>query len=120
MRILVIDDESVFLNTLITRLELRGQEAKGCSDARTGLDLLNSEKFDVVLIDIKMPGIDGIEALQMVKAQQPDLPVILLTGHACAETAGKGKQKGAYDYLLKPFPMDDLVDKIEEAIKQKP
>lgn len=119
MRVLVIDDETVFLNTLITRLKIRGFDAHGCEDAKKGLEMLKSQTFDVVLLDVSMPEIDGIEALEMIKTEWPALPVILLTGHASIDSAIKGKQMGAFDYLLKPFPIDDLTDRVEEAHKLK-
>lgn len=119
MRVLVIDDETVFLNTLITRLKIRGFEAHGCADAQKGLAMLKSQTFDVVLLDVSMPEMDGIEALEMIKKEWPALPVILLTGHASIDSAVKGKQMGAFDYLLKPFPIDDLTDRVEEAYKSK-
>ncbi|MFO7729121.1 MAG: response regulator [Desulfonatronovibrio sp.] len=117
MHVLVVDDEAVFLETLVTRLKLRGLEVTGCLEAGKGLELLQSQKFDLVLMDVSMPEIDGIQALEMIKKDNPDLPVILLTGHASMQTAAKGKEMGAFDYLLKPFPLDDLTDKIEEALK---
>ncbi|MFP4083460.1 MAG: response regulator [Desulfonatronovibrio sp.] len=116
MRILVIDDEGVFLETLVARLKLRGLEVTGCLEAKKGLNLLESREFDVVLMDVSMPEMDGIKALEIIKDRNPELPVILLTGHASIESAARGKEKGAFDYLLKPFPLDDLTDKIEEAL----
>ncbi len=119
MRVLVIDDEKVFLDTLITRLKLRGLDAQGCPDPGKGLALLKSQEFDVVLLDVSMPEIDGIKILEIISKEKPGLPVVLLTGHASLDSADKGKKMGAFDYLLKPFPLDDLLDRIEEAFKTK-
>ncbi len=118
MRVLVIDDEAVFLDTLVARLKLRGLEVHGCQDAGKGLDLLKSQPFDVVVLDVSMPEINGLEALEMIKKEKPALPVILLTGHASLASAARGKQMGAFDYLMKPLPIDDLTDRIEEACQK--
>jgi two-component system, OmpR family, response regulator len=115
MRVLVIDDEQVFLETLVARLKLRGIDAHGCLDAREGIALIKSQEFDAAILDVSMPDMDGIQALEIIKNEKPGLPVILLTGHASLASAETGKKAGAFDYLLKPFPLDDLLDRLEEA-----
>lgn len=115
MKILVIDDEACFVDTLTQRLNIRGYEATGFCNAGQGLKALEKQGFDVVLLDISMPDMDGIETLKIIHQKYPHLPVILLTGHATLETASKGKELGAWDYLLKPVPLDELTGRIDEA-----
>ncbi|MFW6005371.1 MAG: response regulator [Desulfonatronovibrionaceae bacterium] len=115
MKILIIDDEACFVDTLTQRLKLRGYEVAGFCKAAQGLKALDEQGFDIALLDISMPEMDGMETLQIIHQNHPDLPVILLTGHATLETASRGKELGAWDYLLKPVPLDELTSRIEEA-----
>jgi DNA-binding NtrC family response regulator len=119
-RILVVDDETDFLETIVNRLNKRKLDAKGVTSGEAAIDLLKEELFDVVLLDIKMPGgIDGIETLREIKRIQPLVEVLLLTGHASVETSIEGMKQGAFDYLLKPMKFEDLLMKMAQAFEKK-
>lgn len=118
--VLIVDDEEDFLETIIKRLNKRQVDASGARSGEEALELLKEKTFDVVILDIKMPGgMDGIEALREIKKIQPLTEVILLTGHASVETSIEGMKLGAFDYLLKPIKLDDLLKKIAQAIEKK-
>ncbi|BBD09072.1 response regulator [Desulfovibrio ferrophilus] len=119
-RVLLIDDEHAFVETLAKRLDKRGAKVLKSYSGQEGLDLLVSEdNIDVVILDVKMPGLDGVETLKRIKANHPLVEVIMLTGHGTVETAIDGMREGAFDYLLKPCEMDDLMQKIGEANAHK-
>jgi DNA-binding NtrC family response regulator len=118
--ILVVDDEKDFLETLVNRLTLRGIDTEGVTSGEEALKLIAEKPFDVIIMDISMPGgMDGIEALKEIKRVQPLTEVILLTGQASVETSVEGMKVGAFDYLLKPVKLEDLMDKIVAAIEKK-
>lgn len=118
--VLIVDDEEDFLETLTKRLNKRQVDASGVRSGEAALELLKEKAFDVVILDIKMPGgMDGIETLREIKKIQPLAEVILLTGHASVETSIEGMKLGAFDYLLKPIKLDDLLVKIAQAIEKK-
>ena len=114
-KVLLIDDEEDFVTTLAERLQLRGLQAKTATDGESGLGLVKSEPFHVVILDVLMPDMGGLEVLQRIKTLNPLIPVILLTGHGDATEGYRGMQLGAFDYLMKPFDIDELVKKIDEA-----
>jgi DNA-binding NtrC family response regulator len=119
-RVLVVDDETDFVETIVNRLNKRMLDAKGVESGEAAVDLLKQELFDVVLLDIKMPGgMDGIETLREIKRIQPLAEVLLLTGHASVETSIEGMKLGAFDYLLKPMKFDDLLMKMAQAFEKK-
>ena len=119
-RILVVDDEVDFLETIINRLKKRKLDAVGATSGETALELIKEQLFDVVLLDIKMPGgMDGIEVLREIKRIKPLVEVLLLTGHASVETSIEGMKLGAFDYLLKPIKFEDLLQKIAAAFEKK-
>ena len=119
-RILVVDDEVDFLETIINRLNKRKLDAVGATSGEEALELIKEKLFDVVLLDIKMPGgMDGIEVLREIKRIKPLVEVILLTGHASVETSIEGMKLGAFDYLLKPIKFEDLLQKIASAFEKK-
>jgi len=114
--VLVIDDEVDFMETVANRLKKRNIEALGVASGEQALSLLKARAFDIVLLDIKMPGgIDGIETLRAIRHHHPLTEVILLTGHASLETSVEGMRLGAFDYLLKPVKFEDLLRKIAAA-----
>jgi DNA-binding NtrC family response regulator len=118
--ILVVDDEGDFLETLMNRLKRRKIAALGCASGEEALRLVKENPFDVVVLDIKMPGgMDGIQTLREIKKARPGTEVILLTGHASLETSMEGMQHGAYDYLLKPIRLEDLLEKLAQALERK-
>jgi DNA-binding NtrC family response regulator len=119
-RALVVDDEEDFLETLVNRLNRRNIETSGVRSGEEALELMKKKLFDVVILDIKMPGgIDGIETLREIRKIQPLAEVILLTGHASVETSIEGMKLGAFDYLLKPVKLEELLVKLGEAFEKK-
>jgi DNA-binding NtrC family response regulator len=119
-RILVVDDEADFLETIVNRLNKRKLDAKGVTSGEAALDALKEALYDVVLLDIKMPGgMDGIETLREIKRLQPLVEVLLLTGHASVETSIEGMKQGAFDYLLKPMKFEELLMKMAQAFDKK-
>jgi two-component system OmpR family response regulator len=119
-RILVVDDEVDFLETIVNRLKKRKLDATGLTSGEEALALLKEQLFDVIILDIKMPGgMDGIEALREIKKIQPLVEVILLTGHASVETSIEGMKLGAFDYCLKPIKFEDLLQKMAAAFGKK-
>jgi DNA-binding NtrC family response regulator len=118
--ILIVDDEGDFLETLMNRLRKRNIGTLGCASGEEAVRLAKEHPFDVVILDIKMPGgMDGIETLREIKRIRPETEVILLTGHASLETSVEGMKQGAYDYLLKPIRLEDLLEKLVQALERK-
>jgi DNA-binding NtrC family response regulator len=119
-RALVVDDEEDFLETLVNRLGKRNIDTTGVRSGEEAIELMKKKLFDVVILDIKMPGgMDGIEALREIKKIQPLAEVILLTGHASVETSIEGMKMGAFDYLLKPIRLEELLTKMAQAFEKK-
>ena len=119
-RVLVVDDEEDFLETLVKRLGKRSLDATGVLSGEEALEAMKHKLFDVVILDVKMPGgMDGIETLREIKKVQPLAEVILLTGHGSVETSIEGMKLGAFDYLLKPVKLEDLMTKLAEAFEKK-
>ncbi len=101
-KLLLVDDEERFRTTLAKRLKEKGLEVAAVGSGQEALEEINKESFDVIILDIKMPGMDGIETLGEIKRKNPLVEVILLTGHGTIDTAIEGMRLGAYDYLMKP------------------
>jgi len=119
-RILVVDDEVDFLETIVKRLNKRKLDATGVTSGEEAIQALKEQLYDVVVLDIKMPGgMDGIETLREIKRLQPLVEVLLLTGHASVETSIEGMKLGAFDYLLKPMKFEDLLTKMAQAFEKK-
>ncbi len=119
VRLLLVDDEKDFVEVLAERLETRGFEVRQAFNGDDAINLLNRQDADVVILDVLMPGKDGLETLSEIKRLKPLTEVIMLTGHATVETAIQGMKLGAYDYLMKPTETEDLVTKINRAHKLK-
>ena len=117
--VLLVDDEADYLETLVKRLKKRGIDVTSVESAEKALDRLEREAVDVTVLDVKMPGMDGIEALREIKRRHPLIEVIMLTGHANVETAIQGMELGAFDYLMKPMDIDELLYKLQDAYKSK-
>jgi DNA-binding NtrC family response regulator len=117
--VLVVDDERDFLEPLVERLQLRKLRAVGVDNASAALQHLAAHPVDVVVLDVKMPGMDGIQALKEIKARHPLVEVVLLTGHASVESGMEGLELGAFDYLIKPVKLDELMERILEAFDRK-
>ena len=118
--VMVVDDEVPFVETMTKRLGKRGIKITSAYGGEEALEKLETNRnVDVVILDVKMPGMDGIATLQEIKQQHPLIEVIMLTGHATVETAIMGMRLGAFDYLMKPCEMEQLLDKVEDATKKK-
>ncbi len=119
-RVLVVDDEGDFLETLVNRLNKRNIDTTGVESGEDALKLMEEKLFDVVILDVKMPGgMDGIETLREIKRIRPLTEVILLTGHGSVETSIEGMKLGAFDYLLKPVKLEELLVKVAQAFEKK-
>src|SRR6056297_2061768 len=119
IRVLVVDDEEQFVQQLAERLRLREYDVTTAFNGEEALDTIKHYIFDVVILDVAMPGIDGIETLRGIKKIKPLTEVIMLTGHATVESAIEGMKLGAFDYLLKPTSTDSLTDKVNKAHARK-
>ncbi|MCF8077963.1 MAG: response regulator [Desulfobacterales bacterium] len=118
-RVLLVDDETDFLETLVKRLAKRNLDVAGVESGESALAALQATPVDVVVLDVRLPGIDGVETLRRIKQTSPLIEVILLTGHANMEVAVQGMELGAFDYLIKPVDIDDLLYKMQDAYKKK-
>jgi two-component system, OmpR family, response regulator len=119
VKVLVVDDEADFLETIVKRLHRRKIKATGVDSGKKALEILETENFDVVVLDVLMPGMDGIETLKHIKKRKPFVEVIILTGHASVESGIQGMQHGAFDYVMKPADLEELISKIREAFERK-
>lgn len=119
IRVLLVDDESDFVDILAERLESRDFAVSKAFSGDEALSRVGDEAPDVVLLDVLMPGKDGVTTLREIKAGNPLIEVIMLTGHATVESAVEGMKIGAYDYLMKPAETRDLIEKIVKAYKRK-
>jgi DNA-binding NtrC family response regulator len=118
--ILLVDDEIPFIEAISKRLIKRNLEVNTAFSGLEALKKLDKDStIEVVILDVKMPEMDGIETLREIKKQYPLVEVIMLTGHATVETGLEGMKLGAFDYLLKPCDMDILLEKVEEAALKK-
>jgi DNA-binding response OmpR family regulator len=116
--VLVVDDEQDFVETLVKRMERRGFKVAGVGSGQEALLLLGKEHFDVVILDVMMPGIDGIETLREIKLAWPKIQVILLSGHGGEEMGLRGMAYGAYSYLLKPVALKTIVETTYTAFEE--
>lgn len=115
IRILIIDDEAEFAETLCTRLKLRDYDSQTATSGYEGLEILEKTAFDVVILDLRMPDINGLDILTIIKEKYSNTEVIILTGHASFKTGQRGMQEGAFDYLTKPVDLNVLLEKIHDA-----
>ena len=119
IRVLIVDDEDDFRETIVKRLNARKLRAEGANSGIKALAVLKEKEFDVMVLDVKLPDRDGNETLRHVKKMTPDVEVIMLTGHASVEFGLKGMQLGAFDYIMKPAPINELMDTIGQAYNKK-
>jgi DNA-binding NtrC family response regulator len=117
--VLLVDDEVPFVETMTKRLSKRELMVLPAYSGREALEKLEKHGVDVVILDVKMPGMDGIETLREIKRAHPLVEVIMLTGHATVETAVEGMRLGAFDYLMKPCEIEELLAKVNEAKEKK-
>lgn len=118
-RLLLVDDEERFLKTITTLLEKRECTVLTATNGADAIETLGKQQMDVVILDVKMPGMNGVEVLRYIKKQHPLVEVIMLTGHSTTESAIEGLKLGAFDYLLKPCDIDLLITKVLEARDKK-
>ncbi|BHH83568.1 response regulator [Desulforhopalus sp. 52FAK] len=114
-RILIADDEVEFASTLATRLELRGYDTDIASSGEQTLEAISRQVPDLLLLDLKMPDLDGLEVLAKLRENNEDLKVIILTGHGSFSAGNQGMALGAFDYIMKPVELSLLLEKIAEA-----
>ncbi|MBN1849747.1 MAG: response regulator [Deltaproteobacteria bacterium] len=119
LKVLIADDETDYLDTLVKRMRKRNVDITGVQSGEAALEWLARGVADVVVLDVKMPGMDGIQTLREIKKRYPLVEVIMLTGHANIEVAIEGMELGAFDYLMKPMEIDELLYKIQDAYKKK-
>ena len=119
LRVLLVDDEEEFVETLADRLKLRDLEASTAHNGEEALSVVKKEEPDVIVLDLKMPGIDGIEVLRRVKKAYPAVEVIILTGHGSEKDEEAARSLGAFDYIKKPVDLDKLVPRIQNAFKKR-
>ena len=117
--VLVVDDEDEFREVIMKRLAKRGLHVEGAAGGRKALEILEHNRTDVVLLDVKMPDMDGIETLRRIRNLKPLVEVILLTGHASVDSGIEGMKLGAFDYLMKPIELEPLLEKLADAYDKK-
>jgi DNA-binding NtrC family response regulator len=117
--VLLVDDEAEFRELLAKRLRKRNLALLSAASGEEALQLLAREAVDVVVLDVRMPGMDGRDTLREIKRLRPEVEVIMLTGHASMEVALEGIELGAFDYLLKPVAFDELLFKLQDAVAKK-
>jgi DNA-binding NtrC family response regulator len=118
LRLLLVDDEMDFLEPLCTRMSRRQIACTTATSGEEALRCLSAGVFDCAVVDVKMPGMDGLELLRRIRRDYPGTPVVLLTGHASVEMGVQGMELGAFDYLLKPVGLDELLDAARRAADQ--
>ena len=117
--VLIVDDEQEFRDMTIKRLNKRNLHCEGAESGEKALECINKGDFDVVLLDVKMPGMGGVETLKEIKRMKPLIEVVMLTGHASVESGIDGMKLGAFDYLMKPMELDPLLEKLKDAYEKK-
>ncbi|MDN5322111.1 MAG: hypothetical protein PWQ67_565 [Clostridia bacterium] len=117
-RILVVDDEKDFRELLVKRLNRKNYSASGANSGEKALEFLAKEVFDLALIDLRMPGMDGLELLSRIRESQPEMEVVVLTGHGSTESAVEAMKRGAYDYLTKPADLTELQVLLDKAMEK--
>jgi DNA-binding response OmpR family regulator len=116
-RVLLVDDEEEFVSALSERLGLRGIEADCALNGEEALAKMVEKEFEVVILDVMMPGLGGLEVLRQIKTTHPNTQVILLTGHGSTREGIEGMRLGAFDYLIKPVDIEEMLAKMKEAAK---
>jgi DNA-binding NtrC family response regulator len=119
MKLLIVDDEVKFLNSISKRLALKDFDVMTASDGKTAVNVAKKDKFDVALVDLKMPDMDGREVLKILKKRHKFLQILILTGHASIDSAVECTKLGAFNYLEKPFEFDKLVEALKEAFEAR-
>jgi two-component system, OmpR family, response regulator len=118
-RILLVDDEITFTSNMSRILSRRGYDVTAVNDGESAIKTIENEEYDVAVLDLKMPGMDGMATLKVMKMKRPLLEVIILTGHGSVDSGIQGMHLGAYDYATKPIQIGELQEKINEAFERK-
>ena len=119
IHLLIVDDEERFLSTTKILMEKRGVKTLIAAGGAEALQVLDEARVDVVVLDVKMPGMDGVETLKRIKRKYPLIEVIMLTGHASVDSAVDGMKLGAFDYVMKPCDIQDILEKVQKAYDKK-
>ena len=119
VKVLVVDDEDVIRRGICRVMEGRGYQAEAAESGYGAVEKLQKTPFSIVITDLKMPGMDGIEVLKAIKILQPEVPVIIITGYSTVDTAVEAMKNGAFDYIAKPFTPDQMIEMVEKALEQK-
>lgn len=118
-KVLLVDDEQDFLETLSNRLEMRGLKVSAVTSGEQAISEAKQQDYDAIVVDLAMPGIDGLETLKRIKADNPNAEIIMLTGHGSIQSGVEAMKLGAGDFLQKPVELSELMDKIGEAKSKK-
>jgi DNA-binding NtrC family response regulator len=119
IRLILIDDEVGFTTVMAKRLTRRGIDVTAVFSGSEAIQAMRKAEFDLAVLDLKMEDMDGIEVLKIFKKMDPDMPVIMLTGHGSEKSASEGMEYGAYDYLFKPYEFEELLEKIRAAVSSR-
>ena len=119
IKLLLVDDEEGYVKVLSNRMGKRNIDVTKALSGTEGIQALRKEDFDAAVVDLKMEDMDGIEVLKVFKKMVPAMPVIMLTGHGSEKAAKEGIESGAFDYLIKPCDLEELVAKIREAVRAR-
>lgn len=118
--VMLVDDEVAFVETLVKRLKNRNIETISAFSGEECLEKIKTHQtLDVIILDVKMPGMDGLETLKIIKRDFPLIEVVMLTGHATVEIGITGMKLGAFDFLMKPCDIEEIVGKVEEATQKR-
>ena len=118
-KVLLVDDEQDFLETLSNRLEMRGLKVSAVTSGEQAISEARQQDYDAIVVDLAIPGIDGLETLKRIKADNPNAEIIILTGHASVQSRVEAMKLGAGDFLQKPVELTELMSKIGEAKNKK-
>ena len=119
IKLLIVDDEIKFLNSIAKRLEMRDFDVTKATNGQEALEIAGREKFDLVLLDLKMPGLNGKQVLEILKREHKFLEVIIITGHGSLDSAVECTRLGAFDYLPKPYELESLLEKLQKAYEAR-
>jgi DNA-binding NtrC family response regulator len=118
-KVLIVDDEVAFADNIAKLISKRGYEVTAVYNGQSAVEAVNEFDFDIIILDLKMPGLDGLATLKLIKEKKPEVEVVILTGHGSMESGIDGIQLGAFDFIMKPIRFEDLHEKIRQAYQRK-